>query len=322
MMLSYLVGRLLHALAVVAAACALSFALLHFAPGDALAADTTHAGRSAEARAALRKRLGLDLPVGVQLVRYAGQTLRGDLGRSLVDDRPVAVALGAALKNSLLLTAAALVVAVTIGLLVGGAQGWRPNWRLGRVLGATLTAFYSIPEFVLAIGMIGVLSYWMAWFPIGGISDTLITITGTASAQLRDRLWHLTVPALTLALGWGAAIARQQRVALLETVGSDHVRTARAKGLAERQVLLRHAVRPSFPAVAVMIGLMLPVLVSGAVVVEIVFAWPGMGSLMLRAVGQRDVPMVSGGIVLVAAVVSASSLVVDGVVRWIDPRQR
>lgn len=321
-MLSYMVGRVVHAVGVVAAACALSFGLLHFAPGDALAGDTTQAGRSAEARAELRVRRGLDAPVTTQFARYIGQTTRGDLGRSLVDDRPVSASLLGALKNSLVLSGTGLVAAVLLGLLVGGAQGWRPRWRPGRVLGAALTACYAVPEFVLAILMIGVLSYWAGWFPSGGISDPITAITGTASEQLMDTLKHLLVPALTLALGWGAAVARQERVALAETAGADFVRTARAKGLAERQVLLRHGVLPSLPAVVAVIGLMLPVLVGGAVVVEIVFAWPGMGSLMLRAVGQRDVPMVSGAILVIAAVVSGSSLAIDLGVRLIDARQR
>lgn len=321
-MLSHLLGRVAHAVAVVAAACALSFALLHFAPGDALTGDTTQSGRSAESLAELRARRGLDAPVAAQFARYVGRTVRGDLGRSLVDDRPVSAALRVALRNSLLLSGTGLVVAVTLGFVVGGAQGWRPRWRLARVLGSALTGFYALPEFVLAILMIGVLSYWLGWFPAGGISDPITVITGTASEQFADSVRHLVVPAMTLALGWGAAVARQERVAIAESAGADFVRTARAKGLAEGQVLLRHGVLPSLPGVVAVIGLMLPVLVGGAVVVEIVFAWPGMGSLMVRAVGQRDVPMVSGAILVIAAVVSVSSLAMDVVVRLIDPRQR
>ena len=321
-MIPYLFGRLVHTLAVLVAACTLSFALLHFAPGDALAGDTTQAGRTAEARAQLRTQQGLDAPLATQYTRFVTRALRGDLGRTFTNDRAVSATVSAALKNSLLLTGTGLLAAVTLGMLVGGAQGWRPNWLPGRLLGGGLTGLYAVPEFVLAIGLIGVLSYWTGWFPVGGISDPIVSITGTVMEQYADIARHLVVPALTLALGWGAAIARQERVALVETAGADFVRTARAKGLTERQVFLRHAVRPSIPAVVAIIGTMLPVLVGGAVVVEIVFAWPGMGSLMLHALAQRDVPVVSGAILVIATMVSASSLCIDAAVRLVDPRQR
>jgi len=321
-MITLLLRRLLHAVAVIAVAVTLGFALIRLPPGDALSGDTTQVGRSAASRDLLRARYGMDAPISAQWLGYVIGAVRGDLGTSVVDGRPVSAMLGTALGNSLVLSGTGLLAAIVVGTLVGGAQGWRPRWLPGRAIGTALTATYAMPEFVLAIGLIGILSYATGWFPVGGMHDPITTLTGSARERLADLGAHLVVPSLALALGWGAAIARQQRVALAETVGTDFVRSARAKGVSEGGVLLHHALRPSLSSVTATIGLMLPVLVGGAVVIEVVFAWPGMGTLLLRAVGQRDTPVVSGAIIVIAAAVSASTLLVELAVRALDPRLR
>jgi peptide/nickel transport system permease protein len=316
------VGRLAHAGAVMLVALTLSFALLHVAPGDALSSDTSQSGRSAEARDALRRRRGLDQPLAVQFTGYVARVLRGDLGRSYTTDRPVREALAEAIARTLLLTGSGLLAAVVLGMTVGILQGWRGDWWISRALGAALAGTYAMPEFVLAIVLLSALAYGTGWFPSGGMHDPLVQITGSPSARWLDTARHLVVPALTLALGWGAAVSRQQRAALLDTAGADFVRTARAKGVRERAVLFVHAVRPAMPAVLAVIGLMLPVLAGGAVVVEAVFGWPGMGSLLLRAVSARDVPMVGGAILVTTAAVTLSSVGIDLAVQHSDPRQR
>ena len=316
------VGRLAHAGVVMLVALTLSFALLHVAPGDALSSDTSQSGRSAEAREALRRRRGLDQPLAVQFTGYVARVLRGDLGRSYTTDRPVREALAEALARTLLLTGSGLLAAIVLGMMVGILQGWRGDWWISRALGAALAGTYAMPEFVLAILLLSALAYGTGWFPSGGMHDPLVQVTGSRSARWLDTARHLVVPALTLALGWGAAVSRQQRAALLDTAGADFVRTARAKGVRERAVLFVHAVRPAMPAVLAIIGLLLPVLAGGAVVVEAVFGWPGMGSLLLRAVSARDVPMVGGAILVTTAAVTLSSVCVDLAVRVCDPRQR
>jgi len=303
-------------------ALTLSFALLHVAPGDALSSDTSQSGRSAEARDALRRRRGLDQPLAVQFTGYVARVLRGDLGRSYTTDRPVREALAEAIARTLLLTGSGLLAAVVLGMTVGILQGWRGDWWISRALGAALAGIYAMPEFVLAIVLLSALAYGTGWFPSGGMHDPLVQITGSPSARWLDTARHLVVPALTLALGWAAAVSRQQRAALLDTAGADFVRTARAKGVRERAVLFVHAVRPAMPAVLAVIGLMLPVLAGGAVVVEAVFGWPGMGSLLLRAVSARDVPMVGGAILVTTAAVTLSSVGIDLAVQHSDPRQR
>jgi peptide/nickel transport system permease protein len=321
-MVSFIARRLLHTIAVMAMAVTLGFALVHLAPGDALAGDVTKAGRSSEARDALRARAGLDQPLATQYARFVGNALRGDFGHSLIDDQPVVAILGAALRNSLMLAGAGLLAAVALGLVVGSAQGWRPHWRAFHWCGAALNSLYAIPEFVLAIALIGALAYGAGWFPVGGMHDPVTSLLGSAGERMADQLHHLVLPALTLALGWGAAVARQQRVAIAGCADDDFIRTARAKGRSELGLLSRHAVPATIAPVVAVIGLMLPAMVGGSLIVETVFAWPGLGVRVVRAVAQRDVPVVSGAIVVIALLVAISSLAIDVVLRTADPRQR
>ncbi|MCC7054355.1 MAG: ABC transporter permease [Gemmatimonadaceae bacterium] len=321
-MATFLVRRLLHAVAVMVVAVTLGFALVHLAPGDALTGDVTQAGRSAEAQARLRARAGLDQPLPTQYRRFVGAALRGDLGHSLITDQPVVRILGGALRNSLTLAGCGLLAAVALGLVIGSAQGWRPRQRTFRLLGRALTALYAVPEFVLAISLIGLLAYGARWFPVGGMHDPVTHLVGTPAERLADALRHLVLPTLTLALGWGAAVARQQRVAVGECAGQDFIRTARAKGRSDVAVLTRHALPTTVAPFVTVIGLMLPAMVGGSVIVEVVFAWPGLGAEVVHAVAQRDAPVVSGAIVVISLLVAGSSLLIDFAVRLADPRQR
>lgn len=321
-MAAFFVRRLLHTIAVMVIAVTLGFSLVHLAPGDALIGDVTQSGRSADARERLRARAGLDQPVTAQYSRFVSNALRGDLGHSIIDDQPVRSILWRALRNSLALAGAGLLAAIALGLVVGSAEGWRPDLTIFHWLGRALTALYALPEFVLAITLIGVLGYGAGWFPVGGMHDPVTSLVGTTSERWLDTARHLCLPAMTLALGWGAAVARQQRVATAEAAGEDFIRTARAKGRSELAAMLRHALPTTVAPVITVIGLMLPAMVGGSVIVEMVFAWPGLGSQMVRAVAQRDVPVVSGAIIIVSLLVAISSLLIDLLIRVADPRQR
>ena len=321
-MASFVVRRLLHTIAVMVIAVTLGFSLVHLAPGDAMTGDVTQAGRSAGASARLRARAGLDQPLALQYARFVRGALHGDLGHSLTDDQPVASVLWAALRNSLVLAGAGLLAAVTLGLVIGSAQGWYPEWRLLQLLGRALTTLYAVPEFVLAIALIAALAYGTGWFPVGGMHDPVTSLLGSTSERVADQLRHLVLPALTLALGWGAAVARQQRAAIAESAGTDFIRTARAKGRSEFVALVRHALPTTIAPVIAVIGLMLPAMVGGSVIVEVVYAWPGLGVQVVHAVAQRDVPVVSGAIVVIALLVAGSSLLIDVAIRAADPRQR
>lgn len=320
--MTYLLRRLLHVLAVVVLSTSLGFFVLHVVPGDPLGLSTEQTGRSAAVRRQLQTRYGLDQPMLTQYSRFVKRAAVGDWGNSLGSGRPVIVTLEEALGNSLMLSGTGLCLAVVFGMSIGALQGWKPHSVAGRSLGTALTALYVIPEFILAIALIFLFAYQWSLFPIGGSMDPVVSVVGSTAQQLRDRVWHLALPAITLAIGWGAAVARQQRNALLEVRSEDYVRTARAKGLSERQVFLRHVLPTALTPVVVVIGLMLPVLVGGAVVVETVFAWPGLGSLVLKAINARDYPMVSGAIVLTGVVVAAGSLLTDTVLVVLNPRLR
>ena len=321
-MTTYLLRRLLHALALVVISTSLGFFVLHVVPGDPFGMVVEHTGRTAETLAKLRAQYGLDQSVPTQYAHFMTRAFVGDFGTSLVDDQPVVATIRTALGNSLLLGSTGLLFAVLIGAAVGSLQGWKPQSWAGRVLGTALTACYAAPEFIVAIALITLLAYKWALFPIGGIMDPVLGVVGSQGEQIRDELWHLMLPALTLAIGWGAAVARQQRASLLEIAGENHVRVARAKGASETRVFHQHAFRPSLPAIFVIVGLMLPELIGGAVVVETLFAWPGIGSLLLRSIAARDYPMVSAAIVVVGIVVSLGTLVTDVLVAAVDPRAR
>ncbi len=321
-MASFLMRRLLHAVAVMVIAVTLGFALVHFAPGDAMTGSATEAGRSSDARDRLRSRAGLDRPLAAQYLTFVRGALHGDLGRSFINDQPVVSIVGAALRNSLVLSAAGLTAAILLGLGVGSAQGWYPYSRVWRVLGRTLTALYAVPEFVLAIALIALLAYGARWFPVGGMNDPVTRLLGSASERFTDAARHLLLPALTLALGWGAAVARQQRAAIAASAGDDFIRTARAKGRSDRAALLRHAMPATIAPVIAIIGLMLPAMVGGSFIIEVVFAWPGLAVAVVHAVAQRDVPVVSGAILVIALLVASSSLLIDVMIRAADPRQR
>lgn len=321
-MVTFLVRRLLHAVVIVAVATVASFVLLRLAPGDPLLASIAQPGLDAAARAELRERHGLDRPLPAQVVAYSAALLRGDLGLSIAEQRPVAAVLADALPATLVLSAVGLGLAIIIGIAAGTLQGWRPHDRLAAFLGSALTMLYALPEIVVGVALLAVLGLRMGLFPVGGMADPLVELMGGPGARLRDRMWHIALPSLTLALAWGAALARQQRSAMRDVASEDFVRTARAKGARPAAVWARHAMRPSLPGAVALIGTMLPVLAGGTVIVEMLFSWPGMGSLIVRGVAARDYPLVAGSVVVVGAVIALGTLLADLVVLALDPRVR
>lgn len=320
-MFTHVLRRLVHAGVVIWLAVTVGFVVLHSVPGDAVSQSSEQAGRTDAAREHLRAQLALDQPLPVQYARYLGRVLRGDLGVSLVQQRPVSATLIPALINTLVLSGVALVLAVLAGMGIGVYQGWRPHSWLSRGIGEMFTAIYAVPEFILAVAMLSLLALRWGLFPVGGLSDPLVSLTGSSWAQFSDRVWHVTLPAMTLALGWCAAVARQQRVAVVQVAGEDFVRTAVAKGMSGRRVLLRHVLPNALISVIAMISIMLPVVAGGTVIVESLFAWPGAGTLMLQSVAARDYPVVSGGIIAVAIMVNIGALCADVAAALVDPRQ-
>lgn len=319
---SRVLSRILHAIAVVTASVTLTFFAMRLVPGDPLDLAAERSGRSASAAESVREQSGLNRPISAQFVHYVGDVLRGDLGTSFGNGQRVDTLVVAAIRHSLLLGIAATVLATLMGVAVGSAEGWWAKSRSARFAGNVLTALYAIPEFVLALALMFALAYSAGWFPVGGVHDPILQYTGSRAERIGDVAWHLVLPAITLALGWGAAIARQQRRAVRDIASEPFVRTAFAKGVPSARVFVQHALRPSLPSIVASIGLMLPALIGGAVVVELIYSWPGVGSLLVQGIAARDYAVVNGAMLVVGVVVALGSLVADLLLYWLDPRVR
>jgi len=265
---------------------------------------------------------GLDQPLWIQYVRYLANVARGNFGWSFSMHRPVLNVLKDALPNTLLLTGTALVLGFAGGIGIAVIQATRPGSVVDRALGAGSMFFYAMPDFWLALMMMMIFAYWFPLFPVAGSVDPVMHEFMSPMGGLLDRLRHLVLPAVTLALLSGAAVARYQRAELLRVLPDDYVRTARAKGVGESRVMLVHVLRNALLPIVSLLGLSLPVLFTGAVFVERVFAWPGMGWTILNAVGTRDYPLVTAGVIVAAATVTLGSLAADLLYAVVDPRIR
>jgi ABC-type dipeptide/oligopeptide/nickel transport system permease component len=318
---AWLVRRLLAAVAILWAVATLAFAAIHVAPGDPFlpAADRPV---DPAAAASLRRQFGLDHPLPVQYVRYLSAVASGDLGVSFSQRRSVAGTIADALPHTVLLAAAALLLDYLIGMAIGLLQAATAGRRLDDALTVLTLTVASLPAFWVALVLLLVFGEWLHWLPVAGAYDPAVYDALPIAGRVADRLRHLALPAITLGLLGAAATARYQRAALLEALGHEYVRTARAKGLSERRVLLAYAWRNALVPMTALVGLALPFLLTGAVLVETVFAWPGMGRLAADAITLRDYPLVTGTAVVASAVVVSGSLVSDILLHAVDPRVR
>ena len=305
----------------------LTFVLVRLAPGDPAALLLPPSASAADA-ARLRAALGLDRPLAAQYAHWLGRTLRGDLGTSIAQGRPVATVLGEALPPTLALGGLSLALSFLAGTAIGTVQAARRGTRLDGALTVATTAVYAAPSFWVALGLVALFTAGAArwgfppWLrlPPFGLSDPGGTATGLAA--LADRVRHAVLPVTVLAAVGAAGIARYARGAMIEALDGEHVRTARAKGLAARGVYGRHALAVALPPLVVLLALALPGIVAGSVFVETVFAWPGMGRAIVQAVGARDYPVLLGATVLYAALTLGANLAADLALPWLDPRRR
>jgi len=319
---AFLARRIAQGLAVVVLVATIVFFLIHAAPGDPFSASMDNPGISESVRATWRHSYGLDRPLTEQYVRYVASIARGDLGFSFSLQRPVSDALASALPNTLLLMGISLVAAFFIGISVAVMQVRRRGKAVDRMLGGVSIFLFSVPDFWLAMIVLVALAYWVPLFPIGGSIDPVMHDMMGAGARGIDRLRHLVLPSLTLALLYFPVIARHQRAALLESITSDYMTTARAKGVSENSLITRHALRNALLPVVTILGVAFPALLTGAVFVEKVFSWPGMGLLIVNSINSRDYPLLTASVLLGSTLVVAGSILADATYRWLDPRLR
>jgi peptide/nickel transport system permease protein len=312
-MIQYLIRRVLAAIPVMLLVATAVFLLLFLTPGDP-AAVILGPDAKPDQIAELRARLGLDQPVYVQLGNWYLRLLRGDLGRSIFENRPVTEAIVSRAEPTLLLTTLATLVAVALGLTMGVTAALRPGrWQ---DTGAMLVAIggVSMPTFWLGLNLIFVFGVLLGWLPVAGYQPL--------SSGLWESLRYLILPSITLGLFQAALLARLTRSMMLETLGDDYVRTARAKGLAEHAVVLRHAFRNAAIPLVTVIGLIFAALIGGAVITEQVFNIPGVGRMLIQAVARRDYPVVQGVVMIVAGLYVLINLFVDLLYGYLDPRLR
>jgi len=307
---------------IVAIVAVITFVLIHLAPGDPFSAVLDNPNVSESVRATLRAQYGLDRPLPEQFLRYAGALARGELGWSFSYERPVREVMATALPNTLLLMGVALVGSFALGILVALIQVARRGSFTDHALSGISLFFFSMPDFWLAILTLLAFTYWLPIFPVGGAVDPVMHEYLSWAGRVADRLRHLALPALTLTILASATVARFQRAALLDVLPADYIRTARLKGLTERQILRRHALRNALLPIISLIGLSFPALLTGAFFIEKIFAWPGMGFAVVSAIGTRDYPLVVGGVIIGSIMVALGSLLADLLYAWADPRLR
>jgi ABC-type dipeptide/oligopeptide/nickel transport system permease component len=312
---AYVARRLLLALPVLFGVSLLVFAVLHLAPGDP-ASIMLGAQATREDVERLRRDLGLDRALPVQYVRWIAHVLRGDLGRSIPLGREVLPEVLLRFRATLVLTIGALVIAVVIGVPAGILSATRQYTWLDKLgMGVAVTGV-SLPVFWTGIMLIIVFALSLRWFPSAGM------ISPYGSVGFLDLLWHLVLPAVTLGTASAAALARLTRSSVLEIIRQDYVRSARAKGLGERAVVGRHVLGNAVNPIITVLGLQVGYLLGGAILTETVFSWPGLGSMMVRAIQARDYPLVQGGVLLIATTFVLVNLVVDLLYAVFDPRIR
>lgn len=331
-MFQYIFRRILLVIPVVIGVTFLAYAMILLTgdPTSALAGE--HA--TPELRARIREQLGLDDPLPVQYVRFLGRIVQGDFGTSVMTRTPVLVELKQFFPATIELALGAMVIAVLVGVPLGVIAGYKHNSiiDLANTVGALVGV--SMPIFWLALILLWVFGLKLGWFPTTGRLSTGIELesitklyvldsllTGNLPA-LWDALHHLALPAFALATIPTAFIARITRSSMLDVLGEDYIRTARAKGLLERSVVVRHALQNAMLPVLTVIGLQVGLLMAGAILTETIFAWPGMGRWVVNAIVSRNIPVIQTAVMVFALIFVSVNLLVDLTYAWVDPRIR
>ncbi len=313
----YVLRRILQLAPVVLVVVIVNFVLMHAAPGD-----VTHIlvgeNPDPEYQALMRQRFGLDRPVHEQLLVYLGRVFRGDLGDSYLMRRPVIQIIAERAGPTVILAGTSLLIAGVIGTLLGTLVSIRAGTTVDVAVSVVAVTSYSLPIFWLGLMLILAFSIYLSWFPATG----MMTSMGPEGywGQLLDRLHHLTLPVATLVIGGFGQYLRVARTSVLQVLNEDFITTARAIGFNRTAILVRHALRNASLPIVSMLGLQLGVALTGAVLTETVFAWPGLGRLVYEAILGRDTPLIMGAYIVMSILVALASLLTDLVYAILDPR--
>ncbi len=313
--------RTLDAFVTAVAAVITLIVLVRLLPGDPLTAILGDRPADPATRALLEHQWGLDRTLLQSIASFFRGVLHGDLGISLTEGRPVTAILAERLPATLLLGALTLLIDFTVGLALGVWSALHPDSLRARVLGAFTLIGYALPSFVVGMLLTWIFAVKLGWLQTGGIADVLISSDAPRGIVFADHLKHLILPLAAMVIATLAVPLRQQRSAAAETAAQPWVLAARARGVHPAMIAWRHCWRPALTPVVTLFGLWLPILVAGAVFVEFVFSWPGMGSLLAQATVGRDFPLVIGAGLVLITVVQLGSLVADLLYHAVDPRQ-
>lgn len=318
-----LLSRVLQGLALVLAVVVLNFLLMHAAPGDPVETIAgASGGMSEELKAQLRAQYGLDRPLVTQLAIYLAKVLQGDLGFSYFFNLPVSSLIVERLPATLLLVLSAVLVAFVVGTVLGVLSSRKPNGVLSQSITVLSLVGFAAPVFWTGIMLVILLASVLPLFPVSGMRSVDSSAGAGSPADILDVLHHLVLPTITLAFVYLAQYSRLARASMLDVLGSDYIRTARAKGLGERVVLYKHALRNAVLPVVTVLGLQFGNVIAGAILVETVFNWPGLGRLAFESVLRRDYPTILGVLLFSAIVVVVMNYLTDVAYRLIDPRIR
>ena len=318
-MSGYIARRFLQLIPILLGVSIVIFILVELAPGDPVdAMIPPETNVSQEGRERLRESLGLDAPPPERYARWLGRAIVGDFGYSLASRRPISDIILTRLPATLQLMGFALLLSLTLGVVTGVAAAVKQYSWLDYILTLFAFSWLSIPIFFMGLAVIYIFAVKLNWFPAFGASDPGVS----GIDAFWDRLHHLILPGVTLGLELTAALTRFVRSSLLEVLHSDYLRTARSKGLRERVVVMQHGLRNALIPMITVVALRLPIVFGGAVVVETVFQWPGLGTLTLSAANQRDYPLVMALALFMATIVVISNFLADVAYAMADPRIR
>jgi len=318
----YTLRRLIQAIPLLLGIATITFVVIHLAPGDPMdmfLAPRLRRQMDPEVIELLRQRFGLDQPIHVQLGKWLVNVAQGDLGESFRYRRPVTALIAERIPYTLQLAGLALLFDALIGIALGIYSAVKQYSLADRAITVGSLAIHSIPGFWLAIMLVMVFSVNLGWFPISQTRSLDYDLLSTWG-KIGDRLWHLALPVFVLGVAQAAGTARYMRNRLLEVLSEEYILAARARGLRERTVILKHALRNALIPIVTIYGMSLPFLLGGAVLIENVFAWPGMGLLATEAVGARDYPVILATTMMAAVLVILGNLLADITYSIVDPR--